>query len=136
MANGFGSFTPEADANCRLFIGGLHAFLHPVEPKPATYKGVHGPMAMADVRIIYGVRPDSRLEVVETADGLLFPDSHLFVQAVGFEAAFLPDYASKFWLIVPGQRHWSDEQAEWVSGGQPLITALPFMLRVVPRGGA
>ena len=136
MANGFGSFTPEANANCRLFIGGLHAFLHPVEPKPATCKGVYGPMAMAYVRIIYGVRPDGRLEVVETADGVLFPDLHLFVQALGFEAAFLPDHASKSRLIVPGQRHWSDEQAEWVSGGKPSITALPFMLRVLPRGGA
>ena len=135
LTSGFGSFTPEADANYRLFIGGLHAFLHPVNPKPPTYKGVYGPMALADVRIIYGVRSDGRLEVVETADGVLFPDLHLFVQALGFEAAFLPDHASKSRLIVPGQRHWSDEQAVWVSGGKPSITALPFMLRVVAREG-
>ena len=136
LTSGFGPFTPEADANYRLFIGGLHAFLHPADPKPPTYKGVYGPMAMADVRILYGVRSDGRLEVVETADGVLFPDLHLFVQALGFEAALLPDHASKSRLIVPGQRHWSDEQAVWVSGGKPSITALPFMLRVVPRGGA
>ena len=135
LTSGFGPLTSKADADYRLFIGGLHAFHHPLDPKPQSYKGVYGPMTMADVRIVYGVRPDGRLEVVETADGVLFPDLHLFVRALGFEAAFLPDHASKSRLIVPGQRHWSDEQAVWVSGGKPSITALPFMLRVVPRAG-
>ena len=93
-------------------------------------------MTMADVRIVYGIRPDGRLEVVETSDGVLFPDLRRFVEAKGFLASFLPDHASKSRLIVPGQRLWSEEQADWVSGGRPSITALPFMLRVVPRAPA
>ncbi len=130
---GFGSLTEQADQDYRLFIGGLHAFVHPLDSTPSRYKGVYGPMTMADVRIVYGLRDDGRLEVVETADGVLFPDLRRFVEAKGFVAAFLPDHASKSRLIVPGQRLWSVDQAVWVSGGKPSITALPFMLRVVPR---
>jgi len=130
---GFGPFTASAADHFRLFIGGLHAFHHSFETPPADYKGVYGAMTMADVRIVYGLRKDGRLEVVETADGVLFPDLRLFVRAKGFQAAYLPDHASKSRLIVPGQRLWSEEQAEWVSGGKPSITALPFMLRVVAR---
>lgn len=130
---GFGSLTEQADQDYRLFIGGLHAFVHPLDSTPPRYKGVYGPMTMADVRIVYGLRDDGRLEVVETADGVLFPDLRRFVEAKGFVAAFLPDHASKSRLIVPGQRLWSEDQAVWVSGGKPSITALPFMLRVVPR---
>lgn len=130
---GFGSLDAQADQDYRLFIGGLHAFVHPLDSTPAHYKGVYGPMTMADVRIVYGLRADGRLEVVETADGVLFPDLHRFVEAKAFVAAFLPDHASKSRLIVPGERLWSEEQAVWVSGGKPSITALPFMLRVLPR---
>ena len=133
---GFGSLTPEREQRYRLFIGGLHAFTLPPLQPPAAYKGVYGAMTMADVRIVYGIRPDGRLEVVETSDGVLFPDLRRFVEAKGFLASFLPDHASKSRLIVPGQRLWSEEQAEWVSGGRPSITALPFMLRVVPRAPA
>lgn len=130
---GFGSLTEQADQDYRLFIGGLHAFVHPFGSTPPGYKGVYGPMTMADVRIVYGLRDDGRLEVVETADGVFFPDLRRFVKAKGFVAAFLPDHASKSRLIVPGQRLWSEDQAVWVSGGKPSITALPFMLRVVAR---
>ena len=133
MDFGFGSLTEQADQDYRLFIGGLHAFVHPFGSTPPGYKGVYGPMTMADVRIVYGLRDDGRLEVVETADGVFFPDLRRFVKAKGFVAAFLPDHASKSRLIVPGQRLWSEDQAVWVSGGKPSITALPFMLRVVAR---
>ena len=130
---GFGDLTPERQERYRLFIGGLHAFSHPESTPPSSYRGVYGPMRLADVRIVYGFRPDGRLEVIETDDGVLFDDLHRFVQARGFRAAFLPDHASKSRLIVPGRRVWSEEQAVWVSGGKPSITALPFMVRVLPR---
>ena len=130
---GFGPLTSNANQRYRLFIGGLHAFTRPPGEPPLGYKGVYGAMTMADVRIVYGVRSDGRLEVVETADGVLFPDLRRFVEAKGFVASFLPDHASKSRLIIPGQRLWSEEQAVWVSGGKPSITALPFMVRVVPR---
>ena len=132
---GYGDLTAERQARYRWFIGGLHAFDHTVTPPPESYRGVYGAMKLADVRIVYGLRADGRLEVIETADGVHFDDLRLLVKALGFQAAYLPDHASKSRLIVPGRRLWSKEQAVWVSGGKPSITALPFMLRVVPRSG-
>ena len=132
---GYGDLTPERQARYRWFIGGLHAFDHTVSRPPESYRGVYGAMKLADVRIVYGLRADGRLEVIETADGVHFDDLRLLVKALGFQAAYLPDHASKSRLIVPGRRLWSEEQAVWVSGGKPSITALPFMLRVLPRSG-
>ena len=89
-------------------------------------------MRLADVRIVFGLRPDGQLELVETADGVLFSDLETFVEEKGFLAAYLPDHASKSRLIVPGRRLWSDEHAEWVSGGRPSITQMPFLLKLRP----
>jgi len=130
---GYGDLTPERQARYRLFIGGLHAFEDQLQTPPPSYTGVYGEMRLADVRIVYGLRSDGQLEVIETADGVLFNDLRRMVRSRGFKAAFLPDHASKSRLIVPGQRPWTEEQAVWVSGGKPSITALPFMLRVLPR---
>ena len=52
-------------------------------------------MTSVDVRIVYAWRDDGYLELLETADGLLFSDLELLVQARGFRAAYLPDHASK-----------------------------------------
>jgi len=129
---GYGALTPELSQRLRVFIGGLHAFSNTTRPVPASYVGVYGEMKLADVRIIYGLRPDGLLELIETDDGVLFSDLQLFVQQKGFLAAYLPDHASKSRLIVPGQRHWSEEHAIWVSGGKPSITQMPFLLRLTP----
>lgn len=129
---GYGALTPELEDRLNLFVGGLHAFSNETLPPPASYQGVYGEMRLADVRIIYGLRPDGRLELVETADGVLFPDLKQFVKQKGFLASYLPDHASKSRLIIPGTRHWSEEQAVWVSGGKPSITQMPFLLRVTP----
>ena len=129
---GYGELTPALEERLQLFIGGLHAFTNNILEPPASYEGVYGEMQLADVRIIYGLRPDGKLELVETADGVLFSDLHHFVTQKGFLAAYLPDHASKSRLIVPGIRHWSEEQAIWVSGGKPSITQMPFLLRISP----
>ncbi len=129
---GYGALTPDLQDRLRVFIGGLHAFSNTIHTAPESYTGVYGPMKLADVRIIYGLRPDGYLDVVETDDGVLFSDLRLFVAEMGFLAAYLPDHASKSRLIVPGQRMWSEEQAIWVSGGKPSITQMPFLLRIVP----
>ena len=97
-----------------------------------SYAGVYGEMRLADVRIVYGIRPDGQLEIVETADGVLFSDLKSFVGDKGFLASFLPDHASKSRLIVPGKRPWSHEHAVWVSGGKPSITQMPFLLKIMP----
>ena len=130
---GYGDLTPSRENRYRLFIGGLHAFSDQNRIPPATYRGVYGEMRLADVRILYAFRSDGALEVIETADGVHFNDLKLLVEERNFEAAFLPDHASKSRLIVPGIRPWSEEQAVWVSGGKPSITQLPFMLRVLAR---
>ena len=130
---GFGSLTEQSDKEYRLFIGGLHSLKHNVGKTPNSYRGVYKKVTMADIRIIYGFREDGRLEVVETSDGVLLEDLKLFIEAKGFVAAFLPDHASKSRLIVPGRRVWSDEHADWISGGKPSITAMPFMIRVLQR---
>ena len=129
---GYGPLTPELEQELRLFIGGLHAFTNTTRDAPETYEGVYGEMHLADVRIVYGLRADGKLELVETADGVHFRDLKHFVEQKGFLAAYLPDHASKSRLIIPGTRPWSQEQAVWVSGGKPSITQMPFLLRVTP----
>ena len=129
---GYGPLTPELEQQLRLFIGGLHAFTNTTRDAPETYEGVYGEMHLADVRIVYGLRADGKLELVETADGVHFRDLKHFVEQKGFLAAYLPDHASKSRLIIPGTRPWSQEQAVWVSGGKPSITQMPFLLRVAP----
>ena len=129
---GYGPLTPELEQNLRIFIGGLHAFTNTTRVAPETYEGVYGEMHLADVRIVYGLRADGKLELVETADGVHFRDLKQFVEQKGFLAAYLPDHASKSRLIIPGTRPWSQDQAVWVSGGKPSITQMPFLLRVTP----
>ena len=121
---GYGPLTPELEQNLRMFIGGLHAFTNTTRVAPETYEGVYGEMHLADVRIVYGLRADGKLELVETADGVHFRDLKHFVEQKGFLAAYLPDHASKSRLIIPGTRPWSQEQAVWVSGGKPSICLL------------
>ena len=127
---GYGDLTPDLEQRLRVFIGGLHAFTNTRTRRRLIR--VYGEMKLADVRIIYGLRPDGRLELVETADGVLFRDLETFVAAKGFLAAYLPDHASKSRLIVPGRRLWTEEHAVWVSGGKPSITQMPFLLKIKP----
>ena len=129
---GYGRLPREDSSRYRIFVGGLHAFHHSEAVPPESYKGVYQAMTLADVRIVYAWRDDGRLELLETADGLLFSDLELLVKARGFRAAYLPDHASKSRLIIPGQKLWSDEQALWVSGGRLDIIPLPFMLKLQP----
>ena len=129
---GYGPLTEALQQHLRVFVGGLHAFTNTTITAPPSYRGVYGTMRLADVRIVFGLRPDGQLELVETADGVLFSDLETFVEKKGFLAAYLPDHASKSRLIVPGRRLWSDEHAEWVSGGRPSITQMPFLLKLRP----
>ena len=129
---GYGPLTPELEQRLRVFIGGLHAFTNTTQDAPHSYAGVYGEMRLADVRIVYGLLPDGQLELVETADGVLFSDLKSFVSSKGFLASYLPDHASKSRLIVPGKRPWSHEHAVWVSGGKPSITQMPFLLKIRP----
>ena len=129
---GYGRLTPQNRHQYRLFVGGLHALTNTVLASPASYSGVYERLSMADVRILYAWRPDERLELIETADGVHAQDLLAFAAQRRFKAVYLPDHASKSRFIVPGRKLWSEEQALWVSGGDLSITPLPFMLKAVP----
>jgi len=128
---GFGALTQGRGNACRIFIGGLHSLFNNTNSKPPGYKGVYGKMYLSDVRIIYGLRKDDLIEIIETHDGVSFADLNKFVTKKDFLAAYLPDHASKSRLILPGLRPWSLQHATWISGGRPSITQMPLMLKIV-----
>ena len=127
---GYGSLSKANRNACKIFVGGLHSLLNKINHAPLSYKGVYGKMYMSDVRIIYGLRKDDQIEIIETDDGVSWNNLLLFVKQKGFLAAYLPDHASKSRLIVPGKRPWTLEHATWISGGRPSITQMPIMLRI------
>lgn len=127
---GYGSYDHARHRELRIFIGGLHVLHDDSGRPPSSYKGVYESISMADIRIVYGVRPDGLLEVVETRDGMVEPRLRDLVRHRGYRAALLPDHASKSRLILPGVRVWSAQHAHWISGGRPAITAMPYLLRM------
>lgn len=127
---GYGSYEPSRHHGLRIFIGGLHVLHNDSGRPPSSYKGVYESISMADIRLLYGVRPDGLLEVVETRDGMTESRLRNLVSHRGYSAALLPDHASKSRLILPGVRIWSVQHAHWISGGRPAITAMPYLLRI------
>ena len=76
-----------ADGRYRVFVGGLYAFHHPEAVPPESYKGVYQGMTW---RMCASSMPGETMaasELLETADGLLFSDLELLVQARGFRAS-------------------------------------------------
>ena len=127
---GYGSVPRDSLTYFKIFIGGLHMLTNHSVPKPPSYRGVYKEMRLSDVRIVYALREDGVLEVLETDDGVYFDDLLRMVEILGYMAAYLPDHASKSRLIIPGKRLWSEAKANWVSGGRPSITQMPMLLRV------
>lgn len=127
---GYGSYEPSRHRGLRVFIGGLHVLHDASGRRPSSYKGVYPSISLADIRLLYGVRPDGLLEVVETRDGMTEARLRDLVRHRGYRAALLPDHASKSRLILPGVRIWSAQHAHWISGGRPAITAMPYLLRI------
>ena len=130
MRVGYGAYDPTRHHDLRVFIGGLHVLHNAAGLSPAQYKGVYSSISLADIRLLYGVRHDGMLEVVETKDGMTEPRLRDLVRHRGYKAALLPDHASKSRLILPRVRVWSQQHAHWISGGRPAITAMPYLLRV------
>ena len=129
---GYGNFSDALAKDTRVFIGGLHVITNHTVPRPITYKGVYKDgLSLADVRIIYGLRPDGRIEVIETDDGVYVKDLINLIKRLKMKAAYLPDHASKSRLIIPFKRIWTESKAIWVSGGRPSITQIPFMIKII-----
>ena len=129
---GYGTYLDTLKKDARVFIGGLHVLTNHTISRPITYKGVYKDgLSLADVRIVYGLRPDGRIEIVETDDGVYVQELASLVEKLKFKAAYLPDHASKTRLIIPFKRIWTESKAAWVSGGKPSITQMPFMIKIV-----
>ena len=137
---GYGALTPEREERYESFIGGLHSLYNDLEEPPATYRGAYS-ISMGQqiryflprIRVIYGLRPDGRLEILMSRDGLTLEQTRALARQRGLQAAYLPDHASKSRFIVPGIKGFSQEDANWISGGATSFVHVPYMLRLSQR---
>lgn len=137
---GFGELTPARAEQYDTFIGGLHSVYNDLSPEPPEYKGAYS-ISMGQqiryylprIRVIYGLRPDGRLAVLMSRDGLTLEQTKALSRQRGFLAAYMPDHASKSRFIIPGQKGFSAEDANWISGGATSFVHVPYMLRLSRR---
>ena len=137
---GFGELTPERAARYDSFIGGLHSVYNDLEKPPASYRGAYS-ISMGQqiryylprIRMVMGLRPDGRLEVLMSRDGLTLEQTKDLARRRGLRAAYLPDHASKSRLIIPGVKGFSQEDANWISGGATSFVHVPYLLRLSRR---
>ena len=137
---GFGELTPQRAQEFDTFIGGLHSVYNDLTPEPAGYKGAYS-ISMGQqiryflprIRVIYGLRPDGRLAILMSRDGLTLEQTKALARERGFLAAYMPDHASKSRFIIPGVKGFSTEDANWISGGATSFVHVPYMLRLSQR---
>ena len=137
---GYGELTPERAARYDTFIGGLHSLYNDQQAEPASYKGAYS-AGMAQqiryllprIRVVFGLRPDGRLEMWMTRDGLTLDQTRALARQRGLVAAYMPDHASKSRFIVPGRKNFTSEDANWISGGATSFVHVPYMLRLSRR---
>jgi len=111
-----------------------------LEAPPTEYKGAYS-ISMGQqiryylprIRVIYGLRPDGRLEVLMSRDGLTLEQTRALARDRGLAAAYMPDHASKSRLIVPGRKGFSQEDANWISGGATSFVHVPYLMRLSRR---
>ncbi|MDP6203117.1 MAG: hypothetical protein AB8B41_02345 [Prochlorococcus sp.] len=136
----YGELTPERAFNYDTFIGGLHSIYNDLEAPPASYKGAYS-ISMGQriryylprIRMIMGLRQDGRVEVLMSRDGLTLEQSKDMARSRGLVAAYMPDHASKSRLIIPGTKGFTEEDANWISGGATSFVHVPYMLRLSER---
>lgn len=137
---GYGELTPEREARYDTFIGGLHSIYNDLEAPPASYRGAYS-IGMGQqiryylprIRVLYGLRADGRLEILMSRDGLTLEETRALARQRGLRAAYLPDHASKSRMIIPGVKDFSQEDANWISGGATSFVHVPYMLRLSRR---
>jgi hypothetical protein len=108
---GFGELTADRAQRYDSFIGGLHSVYNDLERPPASYRGAYS-ISMGQqiryflprIRMVIGLRPDGRLEVLMSRDGLTLEQTRSLARQRGLRAAYLPDHASKSRFIIPGKR--------------------------------
>ena len=137
---GFGELTPQRAALYDSFIGGLHSVYNDLETPPAEYRGAYS-ISMGQqiryylprIRMLIGLRGDGRLEVLMSRDGLTLEQTKALARERGLRAAYMPDHASKSRFIIPGEKGFSQEDANWISGGATSFVHVPYMLRLSQR---
>ena len=137
---GYGELTAERARAYETFIGGLHVLYNDLQPLQPGYKGAYSKglgqkirYYLPRVRVVIGLRPDRRLEVLMSKDGLTMEETRQLSRQRGLVAAYLPDHASKSRFIVPGAKGFSEEDANWISGGSVSYVHVPYMIRISRR---
>ncbi len=137
---GYGELTPERARQYDMFVGGLHSIYNDLVEPPDSYKGAYS-ISMGQriryylprIRMVYGLRPDGRLEMLMSRDGLTLEQTKDLARRRGMVAAYMPDHASKSRLIVPGVKGFTEEDANWISGGATSFVHVPYLLRLSER---
>ncbi len=137
---GYGELTAERARLYDTFIGGLHSLYNDLEAPPAAYRGAYG-ISMGQqiryhlprIRVVMGLRADGRVEVLMSRDGLTLEQTKALARQRQLLAAYLPDHASKSRFILPGRKGFSQEDANWISGGATSFVHVPYMLRLSER---
>ena len=137
---GYGELTDDRSRTYDTFIGGLHSLYNDIEAPPESYKGAYS-ISMGQriryylprIRMVMGLRQDGYMEVLMSRDGLTLEQSKELARRRGYLAAYMPDHASKSRFIIPGVKGFTEEDANWISGGATSFVHVPYMLRLSPR---
>ena len=137
---GYGELTDARSKTYDTFIGGLHSLYNDLEDPPDTYKGAYS-ISMGQriryylprIRMVMGLRDDGHLEILMSRDGLTLEQTKDLARRRGYLAAYMPDHASKSRFIIPGTKGFTEEDANWISGGATSFVHVPYMLRLSPR---
>ena len=137
---GYGELTDARSQTYDTFIGGLHSLYNDIEAPPDSYKGAYS-ISMGQriryylprIRMVMGLREDGHMEVLMSRDGLTLEQSKELARRRGYLAAYMPDHASKSRFIIPGVKGFTEEDANWISGGATSFVHVPYMLRLSQR---
>jgi len=137
---GYGELTDARSQTYDTFIGGLHSLYNDIEAPPESYKGAYS-ISMGQriryylprIRMVMGLRHDGHMEVLMSRDGLTLEQSKDLARRRGYLAAYMPDHASKSRFIIPGVKGFTEEDANWISGGATSFVHVPYMLRLSQR---
>ena len=137
---GYGELTPDRAKTYDMFVGGLHSIYNDLEEPPESYKGAYS-ISMGQriryylprIRMVYGLKADGRIEMLMSKDGLTLEQTKDLARRRGLVAAYMPDHASKSRLIIPGVKGFTEEDANWISGGATSFVHVPYLLRLSER---
>ena len=139
----YGELTDERAKTYDTFIGGLHSVYNDLEEPPASYTGAYS-ISMGQriryylprIRMLFGLRQDGRMEMLMSKDGLTLEQTRELARRRGLVSAYMPDHASKSRLIIPGVKRFTEEDANWISGGATSFVHVPYLLRLSERPAA